>query len=65
MADLFYPQLSSGALAQYPIRRVHLTRPVVNVLPDGTTVAMPDVGASRLLWELSYTDLELEDVNAI
>jgi hypothetical protein len=65
MAELFYPQLSSGALAQYPIRRAAVTRPVANVLPDGTTIALPDPGASRLFWQLAYTELELADLQAI
>ncbi len=65
MANLFYPQLNSGALAQYPIRRVQVTRAIANALPDGTVITYPDPGASRLLWQLSYTELELADVQAI
>jgi hypothetical protein len=65
MADLFYPQLSSGALAQYPIRKVRMVRTIKNVLPDGSMVLFPDPDGAQLVWQLAYTELSDVDVQAL
>jgi hypothetical protein len=65
MANLFYPQLTSGALAQYPIRKIRLVRTVKNVLPDGSMILYSDPNGARLLWQLSYTQLSDIDVRAL
>jgi hypothetical protein len=65
MAKLYFPQLASGALAQYPIRKIRLARTIKNVLPDGSMIMHPDSDAARLLWELSYTNLSNSDVEGI
>lgn len=65
MANLFFPQLSSGALAQYPMRKTRLARSVKNILPDGRMILFPDPNAARLVWQLSYSDLSAADVNAL
>ena len=65
MADLFYPQLTSGALAQYPLRKTRITRTIKNVLPDGTMILLPDSGARRTVWQLQYTHLSLADVQSL
>ncbi|MGA8026576.1 MAG: hypothetical protein WB992_05480 [Bryobacteraceae bacterium] len=61
MANLYYPQLTSGALAQYPIRKTRMVRTIKNVLPDGDLILLADPGAARLVWQLSYTDLSAAD----
>jgi hypothetical protein len=65
MADLYYPQLSSGALAQYPIKKTRLFRTVKNVLPDGSMFVISDPSYSHLLWTLSYSGLSSSDVQAL
>lgn len=65
MADLFYPQLSSGALAQYPIRKVRLARTIKNVLPDGSMVLFSDPDGAQLVWQLAYSELSDTDVQAL
>lgn len=65
MADLCFPQLSTGALAQYPFRKTRLTRNIRNTLPDGSIILQPDPSASRINWELAYSSLSIEDVNAL
>ena len=65
MADLTFPQLSSGALAQYPIRKVNTVRTVKNILADGTMLVAADPGGGHLLWTLSYVDLSLDDMQAL
>lgn len=65
MASLFYPQLTSGAIAQYPIRKLRLARTVKNVLPDGSVISFSDPGGARLIWELAYVELGDADVQAL
>jgi hypothetical protein len=65
MANLFYPQLVSGAVAQYPIRKIRTVRTVKNILPDGSMILFPDPNGGRLIWELEYTNLSDVDVQAL
>ncbi len=65
MANLFYPQLSTGALAQYPISKKRQVRTIRNVMRDGSVVSLPDSGASTLSWTLEYTGLSQADVSAL
>ena len=65
MSNLFFPQLASGALAQYPTRRTRTGRTVKNVLPDGTLISYPDPDASRVVWDLGYAGLSAQDVGAL
>lgn len=65
MADLIFPQLSSGAMAQYPIRKVNTIRTIKNILADGSMLVYADPGAGRLFWTLSYISLPPVDMTAL
>jgi hypothetical protein len=65
MGSLYFPQLSTGALAQYPIKKTRLYRTITNVLADGSMFLAQDSGYSRSLWSLSYSGLSASDVQAI
>ena len=65
MPSIYFPQLTSGALAQYPVRKIRMGRTVKNVLPDGTLIIFPDSGASRLVWQLGYSNLSASDLTAL
>ena len=65
MSNLIFPQLSSGALAQYPISKMRTLRTVKNTLANGTVVAFPDPKGGRMLWQLNYVDLSTEDVQKL
>ncbi|HCC56474.1 MAG TPA: hypothetical protein DEQ47_04300 [Solibacterales bacterium] len=58
----FFPQLSSGALTQFPMQRSRRKRSIANVLEDGTYYALADSGVSWLRWQLDYA--ALSDVEA-
>jgi hypothetical protein len=62
MANSCFPQLTSGALVQYPFRKTRAVRNITNLLPDGTLVLMPDQGMGRIVWELEYAGLSEEEV---
>ncbi|MBV8069253.1 MAG: hypothetical protein JO270_05070 [Acidobacteriaceae bacterium] len=65
MASLFFPQFSTGAIAQYPLRRGHLARSVKNVLPSGELILLPDPGATKLVWQLAYSALNAADLQQL
>jgi hypothetical protein len=65
MADLYFPQLTSGALAQFPIHKKRTERTVTNVLADGSLILDPDPAAGRLMWSLSYSGLSIVEMNQL
>jgi len=65
MANLVFPQLTCGALAQYPIRKTRLARTIKNLLTDGNLLLNSDPYGSRLIWELEYVELSNSDLQAI
>jgi hypothetical protein len=62
---LYYPQLSSGSIAQYAIGRNNVRRTLINSLPDGTQIAMADSGASAVNWTLTYSYLTTAELSAL
>jgi hypothetical protein len=60
MADQFFPQLSSGAIGQYPIRKTKITRTVKNVMQDGSVISYADPNGGQLIWQLGYTALSFQ-----
>jgi len=54
---LYYPQLSSGSVSQFPVARLTSIRAFLNVLPDGSTLRMADTGAQTVEWQLAYASL--------
>jgi hypothetical protein len=54
---LYFPQLSSGAAGQFPIRKRSIGKTIVNLSPDGTTDKYSDAGASSLEWQLAFQNL--------
>jgi hypothetical protein len=54
---LVYPQLSSGALAQYPILKRNRQRTVVNTMADSTSIKLADPAGQVTAWQLKYAGL--------
>jgi hypothetical protein len=54
---LYYPQLTTGSIAQFPVTRTVNMRTVANQLPSGFTIRMADTGAQKVQWRLAYSDL--------
>jgi len=52
-----FPQLATGASAQFPVRKRHLVRTVVNECADGRSIQWSDDGASRVEWEIDFSGL--------
>jgi len=61
MADLFFPQLRTGAVAHYPISKTAVTRTVFNVVPGGTLLMYPDEAARKAIWSWDYVGLTIQE----
>src|ERR1700722_2865438 len=53
----YYPQLTTGAVAQFPVTRNTYLRTVANQLPSGYTIRMADTGFQKVQWRLRYSAL--------
>jgi hypothetical protein len=54
---LYYPQLSTGVVSQFPIGRRTTMRTISNDLPSGDVIRMSDPGSAAVAWQLQYSDL--------
>jgi hypothetical protein len=54
---LYFPQLSSGATGQYPIKKTGLQRTIISRAPDGRAFKLADSGATSVEWQLPYQNL--------
>ncbi|MGP0076019.1 MAG: hypothetical protein ACLPWF_29220 [Bryobacteraceae bacterium] len=54
---LYYPQLTTGAVSQFPVTRGVKMRTVANQLPSGFTIRMADLGWQKVQWQLRYSNL--------
>src|SRR5260370_15522646 len=62
---LYFPQLSTGALAQYPIQKRRLSRTVVNEALGGARVKLADPNASAVEWTLDFQTLSDNERDAL
>ena len=62
---LVYPQLTSGALSQFPATRRRTFKTIVNEAADGSAVKLIDVGGGKVEWQLSYSGLSDTEMAAL
>ena len=62
---LVFPQLETGALSQFPIRKQRRKRTVVNTAPDGRSIKLADPNGEVTEWQLSYSDLSDRETSAL
>jgi len=62
---LVFPQLTTGAVALYPVTRQTVQRTVVNTLSDGSTVIYSDPDAAETMWEIQAKGLTAAEWNSI
>ena len=62
---LVYPQLGTGALGQFPIRKQRRARTVINSTTDGRTVKLADPAAVTTEWQLGYAELADSEAAAL
>ena len=61
----YFPQLSTGCLAQYPLRILHRRRAVVNESIGGDKVSSVDAFVQGLEWDLPYRGLSDEEASRL
>ncbi|HYL37172.1 MAG TPA: hypothetical protein VEV17_14745 [Bryobacteraceae bacterium] len=54
---LYYPQLTTGSVCQFPVSREVKMRTVTNDLFGGDTIRMADTGCAAVRWQLRYKNL--------
>src|SRR6267143_4573211 len=62
---LYFPQLSTGAVGQYPIQKRRLSRTVVNESWGGTRLKLADPDASAVEWILDFQTLTDSERDAL
>ena len=58
---LYFPQLLSGATAQYPLLKRRVCRTIASVTAEARMLKLFDPGSSRLEWELTLQALTTEE----
>jgi hypothetical protein len=53
----YFPQLETGAMGQYPLRRVRRKRTIENWMAGGERVRFADAAAETTEWKLEFRDL--------
>jgi len=62
---LVYPQLGTGALSQFPVRKQHRTRTVANRAADGSSIKLADPTGEITEWQLPYAELSDGELSAL
>lgn len=63
--SLFFPQLSTGAMAQFPFSKIRSIRTVQNISADGSMLVAPDPGSALIVWDLRYNELLPAEMQAL
>jgi hypothetical protein len=61
----WFPQLSSGAMAQYPLHRNRQWRAISNTLESGETITLADAPGGSIEWRLRYQELTDTEVSKL
>jgi hypothetical protein len=62
---LVYPQLTTGALSQFPIQKRRRRRTVVNSAADGSAIKLADPTGELTEWQLQYAGLSDGELAAL
>jgi hypothetical protein len=62
---LYFPQLSTGSVGQYPIEKRRSARTVVNQAADGAQYKLADANAETVEWTLSFQTLSDAERDAL
>ena len=65
MGSLYFPQLATGAMAQFPFSKTRSVRTVQNVATDGSMIVAADPGSARIVWNLRYNELSIAEMQTL
>jgi hypothetical protein len=60
-----YPQLTTGAYSQFPVRKQRRTRTVTNTAADGSSIKLADPNGSLTEWQLRYEGLSDAELSSL
>ena len=60
-----FPQLSTGALSQFPIAKQMRMRTVVNAASDGSSIKIADPAGETVGWQLQYAGLSDSELSTL
>jgi hypothetical protein len=61
----WFPQLASGAMAQYPLHRNRRWRAISNTLESGETITLGDAAGGFIEWRLRFQELTDAEVSTL
>jgi len=61
----WYPQIGTGAVAQFPLSRSRRWRTIKNDLESSERIILPDSAAGQIEWKLSYQDLTNKEASTL
>jgi hypothetical protein len=59
---LVFPQLTTGALIQFPVRKLRRKRTITNTLGDMSTIKLADPYGETIEWRLAYSGLSDQEL---
>ena len=62
---LYFPQLLTGAVGQFPLKRLISRKTIANLLEDGSRVILHDPGASATQWTITFANLTDDEANEL
>ncbi len=62
---LYFPQLFTGAMSQFPIRKTRAQRIISSISEDGHRFAIPDESGGTIGWELSFSEISDDEMNQL
>jgi hypothetical protein len=65
MSSLAFPQLSTGAVTQYPIQKTRSLHVIVNALEDGSSISYLDPTSGNIRWDMRLSAISLAEMQAI
>lgn len=65
MSSLAFPQLSTGAISQYPIQKTQSLHVIVNDLEDGSSISYLDPTSGGIRWDIRLSAISLAEMQAI
>ena len=60
-----YPQLTTAAYSQFPLRKQRRTRTVTNMAADGSSIKLADPNGAITEWQLQYEGLSDTELNRL
>jgi hypothetical protein len=61
----WFPQIGTGSLSQFPLRRSRKWRSISNQMEGGERIALPDFTAGELEWQLSLQELSDDEAGVL